>query len=437
MSLDEVLASSLWAWPDPLVKRTQAGQVMFVNAAFLQIYGGQAQEWSGRPVDGWPAPVQMGAQRFESRAGTGEHQQVFDWVESTMGDGNALAIARNVTVFTAQVAPAPVIPAPIAPAQVAAPAPTPPAPQPAAPAQAEAPDLSSEFAQTMNKQADEFAYEDNQAAPTPPQKAQEAPIADQMAVQSPPPQNTPGPQSEPVHVPAQATAPETTQEPAQQPVPESVQEQVQEQQAAPQPVQQQAPVPSPSPRPEPAMERRALPIKDSENVLGSNWRDQVIAKAVGGPDAEEVAAAMGRPPPEEVAPEEHAKPGEGLQILLAEDNAINALLTRTLLEAEGAEVDTVEDGALALEAVGKKKYDLVFMDMRMPNMDGLESTRKIRAYGFDRPIIALTANAFDDDRNACFDSGMNDFMTKPVSAEELSEMVANWAGGEDKQKLAS
>ena len=132
-----------------------------------------------------------------------------------------------------------------------------------------------------------------------------------------------------------------------------------------------------------------------------------------------------------------ARPGEGLQILLAEDNAINALLTRTLLEAEGAVVDTVEDGALALDAVSKKKYDLIFMDMRMPNMDGLESTRKIRAFGYDRPIIALTANAFDDDRNACFDSGMNDFMTKPVSAEELTEMVANWTKPEEQQKLAS
>jgi CheY-like chemotaxis protein len=74
-------------------------------------------------------------------------------------------------------------------------------------------------------------------------------------------------------------------------------------------------------------------------------------------------------------------------------------------------------------------YDLILMDMRMPNMDGLEATRKIRALGGHAenvPIIALTANAFDDDRNACFDSGMNDFMTKPVSAEELTEMVNNW-----------
>ena len=83
-------------------------------------------------------------------------------------------------------------------------------------------------------------------------------------------------------------------------------------------------------------------------------------------------------------------------------------------------------------------YDLIFMDMRMPNMDGLEATRKIRALpnvGQSLPIIALTANAFDDDRNACFDSGMNDFMTKPVSAEELSEKVSDWTSEEAKARL--
>ena len=129
-----------------------------------------------------------------------------------------------------------------------------------------------------------------------------------------------------------------------------------------------------------------------------------------------------------------------IRILLAEDNAINALLTRTLLEAEGHTVDTVEDGVLAVEAMKSSKYDLIFMDMRMPNMDGLEATRKIRAMdnvSKGLPIIALTANAFDDDRNACFDSGMNDFMTKPVSAEELSEMVRTWTKNKAKRDAAA
>jgi len=192
------------------------------------------------------------------------------------------------------------------------------------------------------------------------------------------------------------------------------------------------------------IERRALPIKDSTVVLGSNWRDEVIAKAVGAtsPEDEEglinIETSEGTLQTDEASDNLPGKSAQGLRILLAEDNAINALLTRTLLEAEGAEVDTVEDGALALTAVGQKTYDLIFMDMRMPNMDGLESTRKIRAFGAKMPIIALTANAFDDDRNACFDSGMNDFMTKPVSAEELSEMVENWTKTDEGDKrLAS
>lgn len=118
-----------------------------------------------------------------------------------------------------------------------------------------------------------------------------------------------------------------------------------------------------------------------------------------------------------------------IRILLAEDNAINALLTRTLLEADGYYVEVVEDGSLAVDAVRANSYDMILMDMRMPNMDGLEATRKIRSLSNEAkatPIIALTANAFDDDRNACFDAGMNDFMTKPVSAEELQQMVMTW-----------
>ena len=410
MSADEVLASNLWPWPDPLLKRDRSGLVLFVNAAFLHLYGGQVQDWCGKPLTGWPAPVSAGAQRFETRIGAAPNESVFDWVESTMADGNALAIARNVTIFvsvpTPQMAPVPepvqapaqAVVAPVEPTQQVQPAPL---EQPSMPAVAvaptaptanmapAAPDIMSEFEETLGKRADEYAYEDNQSVPAVPQSSVVAPpVADQIS--------------------------------------QEVQVQVQAQ--APAPVLDLTPEFHEDTR---MMERRALPIEDSANVLGSNWRDDVIAKAVGGPDAADGEVT------ENSTEEELAKSSEGLQILLAEDNAINALLTRTLLEAEGAIVDTVEDGALALEAVGKKKYDLIFMDMRMPNMDGLESTRKIRAFGFDRPIIALTANAFDDDRNACFDSGMNDFMTKPVSAEELSEMVTNWTKPEEERKLAS
>ncbi len=436
MSADEVLASSLWPWPDPLLKRDRSGLVLFVNAAFLQLYGGQMQDWCGKPLAGWPAPANVGAQRFETRIGDGLNENVFDWVESPMADGNALAIARNVTVFTALAAPTPKTaqPTPVPEVQRPTQAQTPeqhpeqhpvqraPLDQPEASLKQAATGLSSEFADTLNKSEDEFANGDNTAANPAPQTAATAPpVAGQIMHETQ----------------AQIQAQAQTQ------VKEQVQEQEQMENYLQEPemelVQLTPPPDQPATDPiaEPPentrmMERRALPIEDSTNILGASWRDDVIAKAVGGASTSEETS-------DGVLPSggDKASNGEALQILLAEDNAINALLTRTLLEAEGAVVDTVEDGALALEAVSKKQYDLIFMDMRMPNMDGLESTRKIRALGYERPIIALTANAFDDDRNACFDSGMNDFMTKPVSAEELSEMVVNWTKPEHQQKLAS
>ena len=186
-----------------------------------------------------------------------------------------------------------------------------------------------------------------------------------------------------------------------------------------------------------AYERRALPIENEDSVLGNNWRDAVIAKAVGAEAPQEEEAET--PDVAEAVTTASQNEDGPIRILLAEDNAINALLTRTLLEAEGHTVDTVEDGLLACEAMKSSKYDLIFMDMRMPNMDGLEATRKIRAMdnvSKALPIIALTANAFDDDRNACFDSGMNDFMTKPVSAEELSEMVRTWTKNKAEREAA-
>ncbi|HEX4198360.1 MAG TPA: response regulator, partial [Caulobacteraceae bacterium] len=118
----------------------------------------------------------------------------------------------------------------------------------------------------------------------------------------------------------------------------------------------------------------------------------------------------------------------GVRVLLAEDNPINAMLARTLLKREGAAVDHVESGEQALEAVAGGDYDIVLMDVRMPGLGGLEATRTLRARGVKTPVVALTANAFEDDRRACIEAGMDDFLVKPLNLEALRGALARWTG---------
>jgi CheY-like chemotaxis protein len=122
--------------------------------------------------------------------------------------------------------------------------------------------------------------------------------------------------------------------------------------------------------------------------------------------------------------------GRGVRVLLAEDNPINAMLARALLRREGAYVEHVDSGEAALEALARGAYDLVLMDVRMPGLSGLEATRALRANGVLTPVVALTANAFEDDRRACFGAGMNDFLVKPLSPEALGQALARWAGAD-------
>jgi CheY-like chemotaxis protein len=123
-----------------------------------------------------------------------------------------------------------------------------------------------------------------------------------------------------------------------------------------------------------------------------------------------------------------APSAEGVRVLLAEDNPINAMLARTLLRREGAEVAHVEGGEAALEALGAGAYDIVLMDVRMPGMGGLAATRTLRARGINTPVVALTANAFEDDRRACLEAGMDDFLVKPLSPDALRTALARWTG---------
>ncbi len=151
------------------------------------------------------------------------------------------------------------------------------------------------------------------------------------------------------------------------------------------------------------------------------WFTAVLRKA--GQSVEESTKAEDEAA-EQVIQRDHA----GKRILLAEDEPINREIGLMLLEDVGLQVDLAENGRQAVEKAGAGRYDVILMDMQMPVLDGLDATRQIRQQpGCEKiPILAMTANAFAENKDQCFEVGMNDFISKPVAPEILYETLLKW-----------
>lgn len=137
-----------------------------------------------------------------------------------------------------------------------------------------------------------------------------------------------------------------------------------------------------------------------------------------------------KPEPSPIDPEPAQVPE--LNILVAEDNKINIKLAKKLFEKLGYSADFAENGIQVMAKLAESNYDMIFMDCQMPEMDGYEATKQIRLLDSPKketPIIAMTANAMEGDRDICIDAGMNDYISKPIRLKELESKIKQWSGG--------
>jgi CheY-like chemotaxis protein len=179
-------------------------------------------------------------------------------------------------------------------------------------------------------------------------------------------------------------------------------------------------------------------------ALGQAWR-LLVTTLIGGRAARAVSPDAADDPPRsqpagdgamiDAAPLSAEAPRSGpLRVLVVEDDKVNQLVVLGMLRQMAHSADCVADGVEALEALNRQSYDIVLMDVRMPNMDGIEATQRIRSlaapFAFI-PIIALTANATTEERLRCADAGMSDFISKPFRRAELETAMEKWRPRKD------
>jgi CheY-like chemotaxis protein len=170
---------------------------------------------------------------------------------------------------------------------------------------------------------------------------------------------------------------------------------------------------------------------ESEPGVGSHFWFSLPSRQVAA--GESTAAEQNAPAREAPVAEADAKVDRPLQghILLVEDNRINQMVATRMLDKLGLTYDIANHGGESLQKLEQRDYDLILMDMEMPEMDGMEASVQIRARenatGKARiPIIAMTANALNEDRDRCLSSGMDDHMAKPVEMARLNALLRHW-----------
>ena len=124
--------------------------------------------------------------------------------------------------------------------------------------------------------------------------------------------------------------------------------------------------------------------------------------------------------------EKKSKRCRSLRVLLAEDESIYQRIIERYMRDLGMQLTIVDDGRKCLDTLEKQQYDIILMDIVMPEFNGLEVTRAIRERGIDTPIIAVTSNTWKEDEERSIRSGMNDFLPKPFNAQKLVQKIAYW-----------